>query len=146
MPSDFTLKAVNAAHRVLLRVSFGRFGTEYFGMPALELTTIGRKTGRPRSVMLTAPIVDGDDYIIVASRAGDPTHPAWYGNLREVPSVEVSFRNGPRRAMTAHILTAEQRAPLWSRIVADHPVYGDYQERTTREIPLIRLTPRVESA
>ncbi|WP_327150017.1 nitroreductase/quinone reductase family protein [Nocardia sp. NBC_01329] len=141
MPSDFTLKAVNAAHRALLRVSFGRLGTEYFGMPALELTTVGRKTGRPRSVMLTAPIVDGDEYIIVASRAGDPAHPAWYGNLRDNPAVEVSFRNGPRRAMTAHILTAEQRAPLWSRIVAEYPTYGDYQKRTTREIPLVRLTP-----
>lgn len=128
-------------HRALLRVSFGRWGTEYFGMPTLELTTIGRKTGRPRSVMLTAPIVDGDELIIVASRAGGPTDPAWYGNLRDNPAVEVSFRNGPRRAMTAHILTSEQRAPLWSRIVAEYPTYADYQKLTTREIPLVRLTP-----
>ncbi|WP_328387603.1 nitroreductase family deazaflavin-dependent oxidoreductase [Nocardia sp. NBC_00416] len=146
MPSDFTLKAANAVHRALLRISFGRWGTEFYGMPALELTTIGRKTGQPRSVMLTAPIVDGDDYIIVASRGGDPTHPAWYHNLRGTPTVEVSFRNGPRRAMTAHILSAEQRAPLWSRITADYPVYGDYQKRTTREIPLVRLTPVTEGA
>ena len=52
MPSNFTLRAVNTAHRALLRLSFGRLGTEYFGMPALELVTIGRKSGRPRSVML----------------------------------------------------------------------------------------------
>lgn len=146
MPSDFTLKAVNAVHRVLLRLSFGRVGAEFFGMPALELTTVGRKSGQPRSVMLTAPIVDGDEYIIVASRAGGPTHPAWFVNLRDNPAVEVSFRNGSRRAMTAHVLTAEQRAPLWARIVAEYPTYGDYQRRTTREIPLVRLTPTVETS
>lgn len=142
MPSNFTLRAVNTAHRALLCLSFGRFGTEYFGMPALELTTIGRKSGRPRSVMLTAPVVDGDEYIIVASRAGDPTNPAWYHNLRDNPEVEVSFRNGPRTPMTARVLSSAERAPLWSKIVADYPVYGGYQERTTREIPLVRLTPR----
>ncbi|NKY55286.1 nitroreductase/quinone reductase family protein [Nocardia flavorosea] len=143
MPSNFTLRAVNTAHRALLRVSFGRMGTEYFGMPALELTTLGRKSGRPRSVMLTAPIVDGTDYVIVASRAGDPTNPAWYHNLRDNPAVEVAFRNGPRKPMTARVLPSEERAPLWARIVADYPVYGDYQKRTTREIPLVRLTPRM---
>ncbi|MFI5720148.1 nitroreductase/quinone reductase family protein [Nocardia sp. NPDC051750] len=141
MPSNFTLRAVNTVHRALLRLSFGRLGTEYFGMPALELTTIGRKSGRPRSVMLTAPIVDGDEYIIVASRAGDPANPAWYWNLRDNPAVEVSFRNGPRRPMTAQVLSTEQRAPLWTRIVANYPVYGEYEQRTTREIPLVRLTP-----
>ncbi|MEV3965090.1 nitroreductase family deazaflavin-dependent oxidoreductase [Nocardia sp. NPDC050193] len=146
MPSDFTLKAVNTVHRALLRISFGRLGTEYFGMPALELTTVGRKSGQPRSVMLTAPVVEGEEYIIVASRAGDPAHPAWYRNLRDNPAVEVSFRHGPRRAMTAHILSAEQRAPLWSQITATYPVYGDYQKRTDREIPLIRLTPRAGAA
>lgn len=141
MPSDFTLEAVNVVHRALLRISFGRLGTEFFGMPVLELTTTGRKSGQPRSVMLTAPVVEGGDYIIVASRGGDPTHPAWYWNLRDNPAVEVSFRNGPRRPMTAHILSAGQRAPLWSRITAAFPVYGDYQRRTDREIPLVRLTP-----
>ncbi|MEU4315127.1 nitroreductase/quinone reductase family protein [Nocardia sp. NPDC024068] len=142
MPSNFTLKATNAAHRALLRISFGRWGTEFYGMPALELTTIGRKSGRPRSVMLTAPIVDGDEYIIVASRAGDPTHPAWYWNLRDNPAVEVSFPDGRHMPMTASVLPSEERAPLWTRVVADYPVYGGYQERTTREIPLVRLTPR----
>lgn len=142
MPSNFALRAVNTAHRALLRLSRGRLGTEYFGMPALELTTIGRKTGRPRSVMLTAPIVDGDDYIVVASRVGDPANPAWYHNLRDDPAVEVALPNGPRQPMTARVLLPQERASLWPRIVADYPVYGDYQKRTTREIPLIRLTPR----
>lgn len=142
MPSNITLKAVNLAHRALLRLSCGRLGTEYFGMPALELITIGRKSGRPRAVMLTAPIVDGDEYVIVASRAGDPTNPAWYHNLRDNPAVEVSFRDGPRRPMTAYVVSPAQRAQLWPRIVADYPVYGDYQKRTTRQIPLVRLAPR----
>ena len=142
MPSNFTLRAVNTVHRALLRLSFGRLGTEYFGMPALELITIGRKSGHPRSVMLTAPIVAGADDKVVATRAGDPANPAWYLNLRDNPAVEVAFRNGPRKPMSARVLPPEERAPLWPRIVADYPVYGDYQKRTTREIPLVRLTPR----
>lgn len=142
MPSNFTLKATNAVHRALLRVSCGRLGAEYYGMPSLELVTIGRKSGRRHAVMLTAPIVEGDEYILVASRAGDPIHPAWFWNLRDNPQVEVSFRNGPRRPMTARVLSPEERAVLWPRITADYPVYGDYQKRTTREIPLVRLAPR----
>ena len=142
MPSNFTLKAVNSAHRALLRMSFGRFGAEYYGMPSLELVTIGRKTGRRRSVMLTAPIVEQDGAcIVVASRVGDPTHPAWYWNLRKTPEVEVSFRNGPRKPMTAQVLGPRERDPMWARITDDYPVYRGYQERTTREIPLVRLTP-----
>lgn len=142
MPSNFTLKATNSVHRALLRISRGRWGTEFYGMPVLELTTIGRRSGRPRAVLLTAPIVDGGEYIIVASRVGDPAHPAWYWNLRDNPAVEISFPDGRRMPMTAAVLSTEERAPLWSRIVADYPVYGDYQKRTTREIPLVRLGPR----
>lgn len=142
MPSNFTLKATNAVHRALLRISRGRLGADFYGMPSLELVTIGRKSGRPHAVMLTAPIVEGDEYILVASRGGDPIHPAWFWNLHDNPEVEVSFRNEPRRPMTARVLSTEERAVLWPRITADYPTYGDYQKRTTREIPLVRLTPR----
>lgn len=111
-------------------------------MPVLELTTIGRKSGEPRAVMLTAPVVDGDTIVIVASRGGDPTHPAWYLNLRDNPDVEVSLKHGPKRPMTAHIATADERATLWPRVVAAYKGYDGYQRKTTREIPLVVLTPQ----
>ena len=74
MPSNATLKAMNIAHRIILRVTGGRKGWEAGNMPVLELTTTGRKTGKPRSVMLTSPIQEGESIVIVASRGGDDFH------------------------------------------------------------------------
>ena len=71
MPSDFALKAMNAGHRIILKLSFGKLGWSAGSMPVLELTTVGRKSGQPRSVMLTSPIQQGDDVVVVASRGGD---------------------------------------------------------------------------
>ncbi|MFD3747277.1 nitroreductase family deazaflavin-dependent oxidoreductase [Nocardia sp. NPDC058633] len=142
MPSDLQLKIMNTLHRALLTVSGGHLGNSVFGMPSLQLTTIGRKSGTPRKVMLTAPIIDGDTIVIVASRGGDPTHPAWFLNLRDNPNVEVSLRNGPERPMTAQVATPDERAELWPRVVAAYKGYADYQTNTSREIPLVLLTPR----
>lgn len=142
MPPNFALKAMNTAHRALLKLSFGKLGNEFAGMPSLELTTTGRKSGRPHAVMLTAPIVDGDTYVIVASRGGDPVHPAWFLNLRDKPDVVVSVQSGPKVPMTARVATAEERAQLWPRITSAQPTYADYQTKTTREIPLVLLTPK----
>ncbi|MET9027817.1 nitroreductase/quinone reductase family protein [Nocardia sp. NPDC004168] len=142
MPSNFALKAMNTAHRVLLKISFGKLGNDFSGMPSLELTTTGRKSGRPHAVMLTAPIVDGDTYVVVASRGGDPIHPAWFLNLRDDPDVVVSVRNGPKVPMTARVATGEERAALWPRVTSAQSVYAGYQTKTTREIPLVLLTPK----
>lgn len=141
MPTDRQLKTMNAGHRLLLKFTGGRIGRKVAGMPSLELTTIGRKTGEPRSVMLTAPIIDGDTLVVVASRGGDPTHPAWFLNLRDNPAVDVSLQQGPRRPMKASIASADERAALWPRVVAAYQGYASYQRKTTREIPLVLLTP-----
>jgi deazaflavin-dependent oxidoreductase (nitroreductase family) len=139
MPSDFTLKAMNGIHRGMLRISGGRLGWHVSNMPALELVTIGRKSGQPRSVMLTSPIQEGTTLVVVASRGGDDTHPAWFLNLRDNPQVEVAYRGQPARPMLARVATAEERARLWPLVVADHKNYADYQARTKREIPLVLL-------
>lgn len=141
MPHDRTLKAMNAAHRLLLAVTGGRFGWDLVGMPVLELTTAGRRSGSSRSVMLTSPLREGSTYVVVGSRGGDDRHPAWFLNLREHPDIEVSLRGGPPRRVTARIATPEERAGLWPRVVARHPRYAAYQERTEREIPLVLLGP-----
>jgi deazaflavin-dependent oxidoreductase (nitroreductase family) len=141
MPSDFALKAMNGAHRLLVRISGGRVGYDAMGMPVLELTTVGRRSGEPRSVMLTAPLhVDGHP-VVVASRGGDDRHPAWYLNLRERPDVEVSLKGGPRTPMRARIVEAEERARLWPQIADKYANYAGYQRRTEREIPLVVLEP-----
>ncbi|MFE3318343.1 nitroreductase family deazaflavin-dependent oxidoreductase [Nocardia sp. NPDC059195] len=142
MPSDLQLKIMNTLHRTLLTVTGGRVGNSFLGMSSLQLTTIGRKSGDPHKVMLTAPVIDGDTIVVVASRGGDPTHPAWFLNLRDNPNVEVSLRNGPERPMTAHVASPDERAALWPRVIASYKGYADYQTKTTREIPLVLLEPR----
>ena len=82
MPSNLALKTMNTIHRTIKTVSGGRIGWSAGKMPVIELTTIGRKSGQPRTVMLTTPHTDGDTIVIVASRGGDDVHPAWFLNLR----------------------------------------------------------------
>jgi len=141
VPSDFALKTMNAVHRAIQRLSFGRLGWQVGAMPVIELTTTGRKSGRPRTVLLTSPLRDGDAYVLVASRGGDARHPAWFLNLRDNPAVEAKISGGARRTMRARVADAEQRARLWPRIAADHKNYAGYQTRTDREIPLVLLEP-----
>jgi deazaflavin-dependent oxidoreductase (nitroreductase family) len=139
MPSDFAMKAMNALHRGLLKISGGKAGWHVWDMPVLELTTIGRKSGQPRSVMLTSPIQEGTTLVVVASRGGDDNHPAWFLNLRANPRVEVAYQGRSARPMRARMADAEERGRLWPLVVADHKNYAGYQTRTTREIPLVLL-------
>ncbi len=141
MPSDLVLKTMNALHRAVLKVTGGRVGWDAGGMPVIELTTIGRRTGQPRSVMLTSPLQEGDTLVLVASRGGDDHHPAWFLNLRDHPEVEVARQGQARTTMHARVATAEERARLWPLVVADHGNYAGYQRRTSREIPLVLLEP-----
>ena len=141
MPSDLVLKTMNGFHRGLLKISGGRIGWSASGMPVVELTTIGRKSGQPRSVMLTSPVQEGTTIVVVASRGGDDTHPAWFLNLRDNPDVEVAYKGGPKTKMRARAATAEERARLWPLVTAEHKNYAGYQTKTTREIPLVLLEP-----
>lgn len=141
MPADFVLKAMNSAHRLLLKVTGGRVGYDAMGMPVLELTTTGRRSGEPRTVLLTAPLEEHGYPVIVASRGGDDRHPAWFLNLRDEPRVQVSIQGGPRTPMTARIVTAQERARMWPQIAEKYTNYAGYQKRTDREIPLVVLEP-----
>jgi deazaflavin-dependent oxidoreductase (nitroreductase family) len=142
VPSDFALKTMNSVHRLLVRVTGGRAGYEFGGMPVVELTTTGRRSGKPRTVLLTAPLRDGDGYVVVASRGGDDQHPAWFLNLRDHPDVEVAIKGGERRPMRARIASTEERARMWPQIAGRYRNYAGYQKRTEREIPLVVLESR----
>jgi deazaflavin-dependent oxidoreductase (nitroreductase family) len=132
---------MNLVHRVLLLLSGGRLGWSVMDMPVLELTTTGRKSGQSRSVMLTSPLKDGEALVVVASRGGDDKAPAWFLNLTDDPDVEVKLQGKPKQPMNARIATPAERKRLWPLVVADHKNYADYQRSTTREIPLVLLTP-----
>jgi deazaflavin-dependent oxidoreductase (nitroreductase family) len=141
MANDLVLKAANGVHRALLKLSGGRFGWDVASMPVLELTTKGRKSGEPRTVMLTSPYQRGDTIVVVASKGGDDRHPEWFLNLRDNPQVEVKMKGQPGRTMTARVATPDERAELWPLIAEKHKNYGDYQKKTHREIPLVLLDP-----
>ena len=133
------MNTMNRVHRFLQWVTRNRFGWNMAGMPVIELTTIGRKSGEHRSTMLTSPVKDGDSYVVVASKGGSDSHPAWFLNLRDNPSVEVVIENRPRESRAARIATETERARLWPIITSRFANYAGYQEKTEREIPLVLL-------
>ena len=138
MPNDSFMKLANTLHRALIKVTAGKRGWDFYGMPVIKLTTVGRVSGKDRSVMLTSPIKSNGDICFVASKGGDDRHPEWYLNLLEDPRVTVEAPSGIR-TMFATILEGDERESLWNQIVVDFPNYGAYQEKTNREIPIIVL-------
>jgi deazaflavin-dependent oxidoreductase (nitroreductase family) len=107
------------------------------GAPMLLLTSTGARSGQHR----TTPLVhtrDGNRYVIIASKGGAPTHPAWYHNLVANPeaTVEVGVESFPVRAAVA---TGDERQRLFDQQAALMPNFKEYQEKTTREIPVVVL-------
>lgn len=108
-------------------------------MPIIVLTTVGAKSGLLRKTALMR-VTDGVNYVVVASKAGAPEHPQWYWNLVANPLVEL--QDGPtKRDYVARELVGEERAAWWARSVDAYPPYAEYQEQTSRLIPLFVLEP-----
>jgi len=139
--ADLALKAMNHIHRTVRTLSGGRLGNSLLGMPALELHTVGRKSGKPRQAMLTAPVHDEQRTVLVASKGGDDRHPEWYLNLLANPDVELTI-DGRSHPMRARVASGQERADLWPTIVAAYRGYAGYQKRTQREIPVVICEPR----
>jgi deazaflavin-dependent oxidoreductase (nitroreductase family) len=115
----------------------GKEGHDWLGTQVLLLTTMGRKSGEPR----TLPLIygtSGDDYLVVASKGGWHTPPAWYLNLEADPEVEVQVK-GDRFKARARDATPEEKPEMWKTMTAEWPAYDDYQKRTEREIPVVVL-------
>jgi deazaflavin-dependent oxidoreductase (nitroreductase family) len=115
----------------------GKDGHIWRGAPTLILTTLGRRSGKPRRLALIYG-QDGDRYVVVASKGGARQHPEWYLNLRANPEVQVQVL-GDRFQATARTATPEERAVLWPRMATIWPAYEAYQAKTERVIPLIIL-------
>ncbi|MEE6165742.1 MULTISPECIES: nitroreductase family deazaflavin-dependent oxidoreductase [unclassified Mycolicibacterium] len=133
---DSGAKLMNLAHRFVLTVSGKRLLAHPFGMPLVELRTVGRKSGQPRSCFLTTPVHDSKRVVLVASKGGDDRHPDWYRNLQAHPDAELLI-NGERRKVHARTASPEEKAALWPKIVASYQGYANYQKRTTRDIPVV---------
>jgi deazaflavin-dependent oxidoreductase (nitroreductase family) len=134
---------MNGTHRFILKATGGRVGWSApgYGMPVVELTTIGRKSGKPRTTMLTSPHQEGSTVVVVASAGGNDQHPSWYLNIVENPEVTISIAGKPAQKMRAEVADSEERKRLWPIITRDHKNYAGYQRKTEREIPVVVLRP-----
>ena len=133
-----SIKAWTRIHRWVYRRTNGKVLSRMRGKPTLLLTTTGRRSGRPHTIPLPY-LADGDKMIIIGSASGAERHPAWVHNLIANPRVTVQYLadSGPAHA---EILAGGERKDMWERINVEAPWYAGYQQRTSREIPLIRLT------
>ncbi|MGP0029024.1 MAG: nitroreductase family deazaflavin-dependent oxidoreductase [Acidimicrobiales bacterium] len=139
--ADVGFRVANLSHRAVLRLSGGRVLRTGFGMPLVELHTVGRTTGKERRTMLASPVHDEGRVVLVASKGGDDRHPQWYANLVAHPDVEITM-DGVTRAMRARTASPEERGALWPQIVKAYQGYDRYQERTDRTIPVVICEPR----
>ena len=133
------LRVMWKIHRFLLRVSGGRLGSRLGNLKVLLLETAGNKSGQPRSVGLSHLEQDGR-YYVVASYAGEDRDPAWAKNLRAQPKamVTVAGRSFP---VVARQLEGEEREAMFGWFIEADAAYGEYVERTSREIPVFELRP-----
>src|SRR5262249_41769498 len=135
------VKAMTAVNVWIYRLTGGRvFGRFLLGAPICLITTIGRRSGEPRTVALLY-LEDGNDVVVVGSKGGMSKHLLWYRNLESNPDVDLQI-GGSERPMRARRVSDEEKAALWPRLTAMYRDFEDYQGRTTRNIPVVRLSPR----
>lgn len=139
--ADLQMKGMNGVHRTVLTLSGGRLLSSFGSMKVVELHTTGRTSGKRRSTMLTAPIHDGDRYVLVASKGGDDRDPDWFRNLVADPAIELTV-DGTTRRFSARVATDDEKAEMWPRIVEAYKGYAGYQNKTSRNIPVVVCEPR----
>ena len=132
-------KLVRSAHFAVFRLSGGRVGASIAGMPMLLLATKGRRSGRLHNVPL-GYLLEQDSYVVIASYRGSPKHPAWYLNLRAEPKALIQVGSDKIKVI-AKTVDSDSREQLWNRLVEKTPIYKRFQDRTSRQIPMVYLTP-----
>jgi deazaflavin-dependent oxidoreductase (nitroreductase family) len=137
---NFFFKIFAPFHAWLLKTFKGRFLGTMGAAPVLTLTVPGRRSGQLRASPLLY-VRDGNRYILIASKAGWPTNPDWFENLMANGggTIQVGDQSLP---VTAEVIQGPERARLWNEAAKIYSTYNDYAKKTTREIPVVALTPR----
>jgi deazaflavin-dependent oxidoreductase (nitroreductase family) len=138
-PARLAWKLGSGAHAGVYRATGGKLFGRMGKSPILLLNTVGRKSGKKR----TSPLLyamDGEDFVIIASKGGASAHPAWYLNLMANPEATVEIEDREVR-VRAEEADSEEKSRLWQKMVEMYPAYDAYQEKTEREIPLLVLRP-----
>jgi F420H(2)-dependent quinone reductase len=129
---------VMALHVLVYRLSRGRLLN--VGDHIILLSTIGRKSGRLRTVPLYS-VRDGAAYVVIGSYGGGEAHPAWYHNLQARPRALVTDR-GQTIPLSAEVVAGAEYDRLWAQLCAANSAYEQYRSRTTRVLPIVRLRPQ----
>jgi deazaflavin-dependent oxidoreductase (nitroreductase family) len=137
-PDPVELKGFNAQIVEEFRANGGKVGGPFEGADLLLLTTTGAKSGQPRTSPLAYHRVDGK-LLIIGSYRGADIHPAWVHNLRANPQAHIEL-GAESYDVIARELPPAERDLLWAKIVAVAPGFGEYQQNTSRVIPLVELT------
>ncbi len=126
-------------HRAIYRLTGGRVGGRLRAMRVLLLTTVGRRSGKPHTVVLSY-WPDGPNLVVVASNGGSPRHPEWFLNLQAHSHAAVQAGSTVRRVV-ARTADGPERGRLWARVVETEQAYDAYARRTRRQIPVVILEP-----
>ena len=135
---DYSL--LNESHVAAYRETNGEKGGVWNGATAVLVTTTGRKSGDKRTIAIIGKQV-GDNFVIIASKGGSPTHPLWYRNIQADPHVEIQFM-GDRWEGIARTAESPEREALWAEACTQWPAFNDYQARTERRIPVVVIEPK----
>ncbi|ALE74112.1 AclJ [Pseudonocardia sp. Ae168_Ps1] len=140
MAEDFNSRVIRE-----FRENDGRVGEPFTGLPMVLVHHVGAKSGTER----VAPLrwfADGDSYVVVASAAGAPKHPAWFHNLMANPDVVAEIADGAGTVETVRVHASElgtaDRDRVWTWIKDNNGGFADYERKTDRTIPLVALTPQ----
>lgn len=135
----FLRKLITDGNVWLLRVTGGRLGNSFLGVPVLLLTTVGRKSGQIRTQPLYY-LDDGEQVLLVASNAGTERDPAWLLNLQANPQVTVSM-NGTDKRMSGRVVPPEEKDELWPKLTTMFPKWQMMEDRSQRSFKVVILEP-----
>lgn len=133
------IKTTARLNTLIFRFTGGAVGSKFGKASVLLLTTTGRKSGKQRTTPLIY-VEDGNSVAVVASNGGRDAAPLWWRNLQAMPEATIRTKGAARKVRAARA-TAEEQARLWPMLTAVYPDYDVYKTRTTREIPVVILSP-----
>lgn len=137
---SIAVKLMSVVNVWAYRLTGGWLGSRFrYGAPVCLVTMVGRKTGQPRTVPLLY-LQRGEELLLVASKGGMSHHPVWYHNMMANPRVEVEIGR-QKQTMVVRRATDDEKSRLWPELVKMYPDYDGYQARTTRNIPVLILSP-----
>lgn len=135
----FFRRVITSGNLWLLKLTGGRLGNSFLGREVLLLTTVGRKTGKPRTLPMYYMRED-ERFYLVASNAGLSEDPVWLKNALSSPTVTINLR-GRKQAMSCRVASAEEKAHYWPIMTAHFPMWKEVEDRSTRKFPVVILEP-----